>query len=122
MFLSLEILVQANYIVVSCLLENHYFLHYFFGLTFLSKVSCVDTFYCYELLCNNLHSNIYLAKSPLTNHFTYSIKLNGCKRTFICLLKGLFDLLNQFLLLFLDWEVETILQLLRLTRLGIDVF
>jgi hypothetical protein len=78
MFLSLEILVQTNNIVVSCLLENHDFLHNFLGLTLLFKMSCVDTFNGNKLLCNNLHSNIYFTKSPLTDHFAYSIELNGC--------------------------------------------
>ena len=108
MFLCLKIFIQADDVLVSCLLQNRNFLHHFFWLTFFFKMSCIYWFYRDKLFCHNLQCNINLSKSPFAQNLTDSVELNSSSRTLPVFAKGFFNMVYQFLMHLFSWCKTTI--------------
>ena len=84
----LEVLIQADYVLVPGLFEHDYFLHYFLGLGFIRKELFIYAFDSAEALSELVHSKIDLSKRSFAQNLAYSVKVNSGVRSMSSLPKA----------------------------------
>ena len=81
------------------MLQNQYLLHDFLTLIIIAEMRRVDRFDCDELLGNNLQRDVNLTESALSQHFSDSVKFDGCWGTLIIRLYIFLNMMNYFTVL-----------------------